>query len=160
MKHLLKIFLILLLTILTQTGGFILLLAYWCQWKWPHKWGTLRYFTIGYVLSLLLIPIIAQPLGRVPLPVFATKEVPLKPQNLLLVLTNRHYVKPKLKDLIIKAAQTFSQKQEGLIVTYLDANFPFFDGFPLLPHRSHDDGEKLDLCFLYKDLEELIEMAP
>jgi hypothetical protein len=31
----------------------------------------------------------------------------------------------------------------------LDANFPFLDGFPLLPHLSHDDGEKADLAFYY-----------
>ncbi|WP_243765941.1 hypothetical protein [Polaribacter cellanae] len=34
---------------------------------------------------------------------------------------------------------------------YLDANFPFFDGFPLLPHLSHNDGKKIDLSFIYKD---------
>ncbi|MEO1435240.1 MAG: hypothetical protein AAFV80_06855, partial [Bacteroidota bacterium] len=38
-----------------------------------------------------------------------------------------------------------------LKVYYLDANFPFLDGFPLLPHLSHDDGEKVDLAFIYRD---------
>ncbi|MDJ0612382.1 MAG: hypothetical protein QNJ29_01800 [Rhizobiaceae bacterium] len=33
----------------------------------------------------------------------------------------------------------------------LDANFPFLDGFPMLPHISHDDGKKLDIAFKYKD---------
>ncbi|MFQ1702799.1 hypothetical protein ACJ5NV_19640 [Loktanella agnita] len=33
----------------------------------------------------------------------------------------------------------------------LDGNFPYLDGFPLLPHLSHDDGEKLDLAFFYTD---------
>ena len=33
----------------------------------------------------------------------------------------------------------------------LDGNFPFITGFPLLPHLSHDDGEKVDLAFYYAD---------
>jgi hypothetical protein len=32
----------------------------------------------------------------------------------------------------------------------LDANLPFLDGFPLLPHLSHDDGKKLDIAFFYR----------
>lgn len=28
--------------------------------------------------------------------------------------------------------------------------FRFFKGFPLLPHLSHDDGEKADLAFFYR----------
>lgn len=39
----------------------------------------------------------------------------------------------------------------GTVLNYLDANFPFFDGFPLLPHLSHNDGNKLDLSFCYND---------
>ncbi len=34
----------------------------------------------------------------------------------------------------------------------LDGGFPFLDGVPLLPHLSHDDGEKLDLAFYYQGL--------
>jgi hypothetical protein len=37
------------------------------------------------------------------------------------------------------------------VVNYLDANFPFINGFPLVPHLSHNDGKKLDLAFCYKD---------
>jgi len=33
----------------------------------------------------------------------------------------------------------------------LDANFPFFDGFPILPHLSHNDGNKIDIAFYYGD---------
>jgi hypothetical protein len=39
----------------------------------------------------------------------------------------------------------------GSRVTVLDANFPLFDGFPLFPHLSHDDGSKIDLAFFYQD---------
>jgi hypothetical protein len=39
----------------------------------------------------------------------------------------------------------------GTSIAYLDAGFPFLNGFPLLPHLSHNDGRKLDLAFLYKE---------
>jgi hypothetical protein len=38
----------------------------------------------------------------------------------------------------------------GLQLIYLDAGFPFIDGFPLLPHLSHNDGRKIDLAFPYR----------
>ncbi|MEE9439480.1 MAG: hypothetical protein V3V14_10805 [Saprospiraceae bacterium] len=44
-----------------------------------------------------------------------------------------------------------SQTDKNLKVSYLDANFPFIDGFPLFPHISHNDGRKVDLCFYYKE---------
>jgi hypothetical protein len=33
---------------------------------------------------------------------------------------------------------------------YLDANFPFIDKFPLLPHLSHNDGKKVDVSLIYE----------
>lgn len=39
----------------------------------------------------------------------------------------------------------------GTVTLYLDANFPFFDGFPLLPHLSHVDGRKRDIAYYYAD---------
>ena len=44
-----------------------------------------------------------------------------------------------------------SNKFPGTIINYLDANFPFVNKFPLLPHLSHNDGKKLDLSFHYND---------
>jgi hypothetical protein len=41
--------------------------------------------------------------------------------------------------------------QIGTVVVYLDACFPFFNGFPMLPHLSHHDGQKADLAFMYQD---------
>jgi hypothetical protein len=40
-------------------------------------------------------------------------------------------------------------KFSGTITLVLDGNFPFVDGFPLLPHLSHSDGNKLDIAFYY-----------
>lgn len=42
-------------------------------------------------------------------------------------------------------------KFPNTIISYLDANFPFYNGFPLLPHLSHNDGKKLDVAFFYKN---------
>lgn len=66
-------------------------------------------------------------------------------------LLNRHYVDPKLRTAIDHIAENVQEEYPGTIVAYLDGNFPFYDGFPLLPHLSHNDGEKLDLAFLYTD---------
>ena len=48
-------------------------------------------------------------------------------------------------------AEEMHKKYPGTITNYLDANFPFIDKFPLLPHLSHNDGKKLDLSFSYID---------
>ena len=39
---------------------------------------------------------------------------------------------------------------ENIQLNILDANFPFIDGFPLLPHRSHNDGRKVDISLVYE----------
>jgi hypothetical protein len=36
-------------------------------------------------------------------------------------------------------------------IIFLDAGFPFMDGFPIFPHLGHRDGRKIDLCFQYLD---------
>jgi hypothetical protein len=164
MKFLLRFFfhllLFVLLTILTQIGGLIYLLSIFVRRQLaegPKRWLV---FPLIYFIFWLVTPIIAKPLGRVPLPYRATEDVPLQAQHWFLVLANRHYVKPELKKTAILAAQLFEQKHNGTPLTYLDANFPFWDGFPLLPHRSHDDGRKLDLAFLYQQGDQLTSKAP
>lgn len=65
---------------------------------------------------------------------------------------NRHYVIPALRDVVTQASLAIEKKHTGSIVNYLDGGFPFYDGFPLLPHLSHNDGRKLDIAFFYKDV--------
>jgi hypothetical protein len=36
-------------------------------------------------------------------------------------------------------------------INYLDANFPFVNKFPLLPHLSHNDGKKIDVSLIYQN---------
>ncbi len=98
--------------------------------------------------NILIIPVSAKIFGREPLPVF---DKHIKPRNLFYPLLFRNYVNSDLKTLLLEASTSI--KGEGYAITYLDANFPFFDGFPLLPHLSHNDGKKVDLSFMYIDKE-------
>lgn len=103
-----------------------------------------------YILStFVIVPLIAKPYGRVPMPIFSNTHV--KPLNIFTCVFNRHYVKPELLSSIESSAIQISEKHPGTVVSYLDANFPFIDRFPLLPHLSHNDGEKIDIAFLYID---------
>ena len=60
-------------------------------------------------------------------------------------------MRPELKQAAQKVANQMNEKFPGTTVNYLDANFPFLDRFPLIPHLSHNDGKKLDLAFFYED---------
>jgi len=92
---------------------------------------------------------LAKYFGRVPLPM--TKFENLVPHNFLTPILNRHYVKPKLKSQLIEIAKMTNIINRKLKVSYLDANFPFIYGFPLLPHLSHNDGKKGGfILLLYK----------
>lgn len=161
-RHYLKTsFLFILLTILTQTGGIIYLIykpfSNFIKRKYSSKIQCLSFRIAGFLLlfsvfSFLITPLVATAFGRVPLPVFMDEEYPLRPANFVTCFTNRHYVKPELLTLIKEISKEFNEgKLEKTEIIYLDANFPFINGFPLLPHKSHDDGEKLDICFLFKE---------
>ena len=96
------------------------------------------------LLTFLIVPVIA--------PIFGRERIrhsdKITPTNYLTVVLNRNYVVPELNDLLEKTAEGFAGS--GLQINYLDANFPFLDNFPLLPHLSHDDGKKIDLSFVYE----------
>jgi hypothetical protein len=51
----------------------------------------------------------------------------------------------------MESADEMNRRFPGTRVNYLDANFPFANGFPMIPHLSHNDGRKLDLSFYYVD---------
>jgi|AntRauTorckE5430_2_1112549.scaffolds.fasta_scaffold02684_5 hypothetical protein len=149
-----RIFLFLLLTLLTQVGGLFYLLyqpvGLQIRNKVSGKWSSRAYRTLAfvgiYILgSILLVPPLARLNGRIPMPVFSENQ--LKPSHYYFAFTNRHYVQPALLTATLSVAEAMG---EEITLYYLDANFPFFDGFPLLPHRSHDDGGKLDLAFIYE----------
>lgn len=66
-------------------------------------------------------------------------------------ILNRHYVRPELKGMLENTAAKMNESYPGNVIAYLDAGFPFINGFPLIPHLSHDDGKKVDIAFFYKD---------
>lgn len=136
---------IILLTTLTQVGGLIWILALWVSIKLKKK---KRYvFPILYLIfNILIIPPIAKQFGKEQLPVFSKK---LKPRNLVYPLLFRNYANLELKELLENSVENL--KQYNIKIIYLDANFPFIDGFPLLPHLSHNDGKKIDISFIYLD---------
>lgn len=146
------------LTVLTQVGGIIYLISLPTHLfirRWTGHWAqkmllqVVSFLTIYSLATFFIIPLIARPLGRVPLPLTAYNH--LQPLNWLTCLLNRHYVQPELRQTALEVAQQMNARFPGTTINYLDANFPFLDQFPLLPHRSHNDGKKLDISFCYRD---------
>ena len=156
LKLTLTIILFIFLTVLTQVGGVIYLISFlthkyvdkWCTNKGIRWASKLASFLILYSIgSFLIVPIIAKPFGRVALPLTQTDNI--QPLNFLTCFLNRNYVRPELRQTTIEVAREMNRKFPGTIVNYLDANFPFINGFPLVPHLSHNDGKKLDIAFCY-----------
>ena len=156
------------LTALTQIGGVVLLLCVPLFFYIKKKITKPTLRRLLYIASFLLIylsitffiiPPIAKNFGRVPL---AINSKTIKPLNIMTCILNRHYVRPKLKSNITNVSVKFNQKFPKTTISYLDANFPFFNGFSLLPHLSHNDGKKVDIAFFYKDKsgEEINNNAP
>ncbi len=142
------IFLFLLLTILTQIGGLVflcaILIARFLGWK--KRWKKLLLsLTLYLITSLVIIPHVAPIFGREPI----KHREDILPATWFTVLTNRNYVRPTINKLLLKTAKKV--KPQGIKIIYLDANFPFLNGFPLLPHLSHNDGRKLDLALVYEN---------
>ena len=137
-----------LLTLLTQVGGLVWLLALLVARPLRRRWP-LRRFTTGLVFvalyllaTTLVVPPLARQWGRVPLPVF---DPLLRPESRWFCLLNRHYVRPGLRQALEEVAAQLQDRYPGTAVWYMDANFPFIDGYPLEPHFSHKDGRKIDL---------------
>lgn len=142
-KWALHLILFCILTVLTQIGGVCYVLAHLVKWK-TKKLNIFLWFTIIYTVStLLLTPLIAPIFGREKI----AKSENIQPSFFLTDLLNRNYVEPKMNQLLSNVSQRLP---EGITIGYLDANFPFWDGFPLIPHLSHNDGKKLDISFIYK----------
>ncbi len=156
-KHL---FIVMLLTIFTQVGGIIWLLCV-PIFNWVNRKNsssiqkklikTTAFLSIYLLLCWTLVPAFAKYGGRVALPTKYSTAFPVAPANKLFCWMNRHYVSPKMKTSLQEIALNMQEKYPDTRLQYLDANFPFLKGFPLLPHLSHNDGRKLDIAFLYQD---------
>jgi len=150
----------LLLTVLTQVGGLIylisLLISIPFSEKFSRTWSKFLCkaltFLVLYIMSVFIfIPIAAKPFGRVQLPLFRKHN--LQPVTVLTFLLSRNYVRPQLRETAQRVSERIGKDFPGMVVNYLDAGFPFIDGFPLMPHLSHNDGKKLDFAFAYRDRE-------
>jgi hypothetical protein len=128
------------LTLLTQLGGVAWLIAI----QFRHFWIV---FAFVYAAFWGAAYNLAPALGRTSIACFGTE---LRMQSPLYCLLMRNYVAPELLDVAQAAASTVAQNYPGTITLALDGSFPFFDGMPLMPHLSHDDGEKLDFAFYYQ----------
>lgn len=149
LKYLIRLILFVLLTILTQIGGLVYLLTVWLgpRLKFKFKGRQLVAFVLVYFGAVfLVVPPLAKLGGRVPI----ENSNYLKPANYLTVVLNRNYVSLNLNQSLIQLSHRLSN--DHLTLHYLDANFPFIGGFPLLPHLSHNDGKKVDLALVYEDV--------
>lgn len=142
------------LTLLTQIGGLIWLLSLglnlWIQKYRPIKGLRWSIFFLLYTLATLFVvpPMARIYTNRVPLPVFSNPH--LEPENVFFAFFNRTYVKPALRKALEDVAEQMQTQYPGSAIWYMDANFPFIDGYPLEPHLSHRDGKKIDLSFYWK----------
>ncbi len=151
-KCILRLGLVVGLAIVTQVGA----LSYLLSWGGCHlakvtkRYIRFIFHLITYLLlTLFLIPPMAFYLNnREPI----TVSSHLKPANYWLTIGfNRNYVTPELNQALRNIASDFAKHDSKAIVLFLDASFPFFDGYPLLPHLSHNDGRKVDLSYVYED---------
>ncbi len=133
---------VLFLTILTQIGGLAWLIALFFRQR-------IIAFLLAYAALTTAAVLFAPYFGRVALNCFDNGS--LQVQSWMYCALNRNYVAPELRDVLVETAEELDRQFPGTETLVLDANFPFFGGFPLLPHLSHDDGEKVDLAFFYRD---------
>lgn len=154
----LGLLLICLLTALTQVGGVVFLISLLTfgliDKRLNRPWTRLAakvftFATLYLIFVFVVVPWTAKSFGRVQLPLFENRH--LQPANIWTCLLNRNYVRLQLREITYKVAEDMNNKYPGTTINYLDANFPFIDKFPLLPHLSHNDGKKLDLSFQYND---------
>ncbi|MBN8789931.1 MAG: hypothetical protein J0I84_22850 [Terrimonas sp.] len=152
-----RIIIFFILTLLTQIGGVVYLLniflyKYYSKASSCFKQFTFKllgFVTLYFLISIFIVPHAAKQFGRVSLPIFAGDHI--KPLNIITCLLNRHYVNATLKASLNDVAKQINMQYPNTVINYLDANFPFMDGFPLFPHLSHNDGKKLDISFHYLD---------
>jgi len=141
------------LTLLTQIGGIVYLISLWFNYLIKIKFRfkkSILFICLYLIITFLVIPLIA--------PIFGRESIKhsnkIHPTNYFTVLLNRNYVSPKMNHLLANLDSDL--EHTPIHISYLDANFPFIDGFPLLPHLSHNDGKKLDISLIYEQPNRII----
>lgn len=152
LKIAVKIFIIILLTLVSQVGGLIYLVSEVLVKRTSPKYRLKKIIVFSglYLLfTFIAIPIIAPFFGRQ----IIQNSDQVTAHTFITIVLNRNYVTPELQTAIQQIALDYQKKYPKIKLVYLDANFPFIDGFPLPPHLSHNDGKKIDISFVYKNSE-------
>lgn len=108
-------------------------------------------FVTVYSIFSVAVVYTAPVFGREPIRCIATESTVFAMQSPLYCALNRRYTSPEARAATQAMARAVDQNYPGTLTQVLDANFPFFDGFPMLPHLSHNDGHKIDIAFYYGD---------
>lgn len=157
LRLILRLGIFLLLTLLTQIGGVIYLLALGSGRLLPAKSfssvqrcaATFLVGTLLYVVAtVFIVPHVAAIFGRVRLS--CSQSSSIITANSFTCWFNRGYVRSDVHSKLIALADEFQRANPGSRLTVLESGFPFIAGFPLLPHLSHHDGRKVDLAFFYR----------
>ena len=160
-KYLGHILIFIFLTLLTQVGGIVYLIClpifkYFKPRINRPIWHILLNISVFCALytftTFIIVPPLAENYGRVQMP-YDEENAHLRQWNRWTVILNRNYVVPELRTVTEGVARRLAAADTNIVLTYLDCNFPFWDGFPLEPHLSHNDGRKIDLSFFYLDAE-------
>jgi hypothetical protein len=148
-KGILHLLIFIFLTVVTQIGGILYVITFLLISNKLSKYKLKRalfFITLYFTTTFLIVPEVAPLFGRVKI----ENNKNLEAHNFLTKLFNRNYVTPKMQKVLTSISLKIKKESPSLKVIYLDANFPFFDGFPLLPHLSHNDGKKIDISFIYQ----------
>ena len=141
--------LVIILTVVTQIGGLIYIICLlvfkrFTLSKWIFK--PLIFIAVYLTVTIGVVPFIAPLFGREKI----VNTENLSSHNYFYILANRNYVRPALNDVLGDISSKLANQYPGIQIKYLDANFPFINGFSLLPHLSHNDGKKVDITLLYE----------
>lgn len=146
LRILFQLFLFIFFTLLTQIGGVVYFVAYLLFRKNLLK-RTLSFIGIYAVCTFLIVPFLAPLFGREKI----NTNDRIKLHSVFTHVCNRNYVVPEMNTVLAETWESISEKYPTMEIHCLDANFPFWNGFPLLPHLSHKDGRKLDISLVYTD---------
>lgn len=113
--------------------------------------GVVFFLAAIVAVNRYIVPPLAALNGREPLRCEAAEQRHYAALSPVYCALGRNYVRPEVKTVMEAMARDLAAQYPGLVVTYLDAGFPFLDGFPLPPHLSHHDGRRVDLAYFYKD---------
>ncbi|WP_299252032.1 hypothetical protein [uncultured Aquimarina sp.] len=151
LKIISKILIIIFLTLSTQVGGAIYLITELIIKKTIRNYRLIKVgiFIVTYlIITFTVVPYVAPAFGREKI----KNNDLIAPCTIFTTLCNRNYVTPELNISLQKISKSISKKHNGIKLIYLDANFPFINGFPLPPHLSHNDGKKIDISFIYTNI--------